>query len=226
MTKRKLIHGDKNDIIYVWNNMNLSLFTEFCINKEGLWLPVSEDSKPHPHLLTFPHTSSLLPSHTPHTTHSLLDPLLISASVGPAPNKPRRSLGLAHWLLFSSDFLISSLQYLMWPGVSDFCSYRSPLCIISSSVWWPVFKKDCYQANWEVGSQHHSKYWVEKHNVSKKNWGPQGSTACPQAPLLPVSVPTPPPPIPGSTAERELSTLVPSQSPLNAVRQPASLLFS
>lgn len=70
MTKRKLIHGDKNDIIYVWNNMNLSLFTEFCINKEGLWLPVSEDSKPHPHphLLTFPHTSSLLPSHTPHTT--------------------------------------------------------------------------------------------------------------------------------------------------------------
>lgn len=43
MTKRKLkyLSQDKNDMISVWNNMYLSLPTEFYINKEAPQLPVS-----------------------------------------------------------------------------------------------------------------------------------------------------------------------------------------
>lgn len=35
----------KNDTIYVWNNMNVSLLTKVCINKEALRLLVRQAAR-------------------------------------------------------------------------------------------------------------------------------------------------------------------------------------
>jgi hypothetical protein len=47
MAKRKLkyVSGNKNDMTYVWNNMNLSMPTEFYINEEALSPPVIQDAR-------------------------------------------------------------------------------------------------------------------------------------------------------------------------------------
>lgn len=70
MTKRKLKHTSRDKTMF-WNNMNLSLSTEFCLNKEASWRPVSQAAK-------FPTTT--IPG-------SLLPQLLIS-SVGPGHHQP------------------------------------------------------------------------------------------------------------------------------------------
>lgn len=36
---------NKNDMIYVLEQMNVSMLTKVCINKEALWLPGSQDAR-------------------------------------------------------------------------------------------------------------------------------------------------------------------------------------
>lgn len=68
MTKRQLKHMSryKNDMIYVWKYMNLSLSIEFCSDKETLHLPIVSQAGrlPVPASLLHPLATSLVgPGH-------------------------------------------------------------------------------------------------------------------------------------------------------------------